>query len=81
MFNLVPDAIIAIRFREPFLVFGTVFLRSVDMKSALRFTLVMGFVAWMGCQSATESPRSDAGGAAEATSEFTLVSLKVPNMH
>jgi hypothetical protein len=81
MFNLVPDAIIAIRFRVLFLVFGTVFWRSVHMKNALRFMLVTGLVAWVGCQSATDSPRSDAGGAAEATSEFTLVSLKVPNMH
>jgi hypothetical protein len=45
--------------------------------------LVSGLAAtWIGCQSATESTALTAGSSASdsATSEFALVSLKVPNM-
>ena len=53
------------------------------MKRVFSVVLVAGLAAaWVGCQPATESTTPPAGGGASdsVTSEFTLVSLKVPNM-
>ena len=59
------------------------------MKNGLQLLLVVCLTAtWIGCQSATEPPTRDAqatsgvtsGTNETASSELTLVSLKVPNM-
>jgi hypothetical protein len=53
------------------------------MKRVLSVVLVSGLAAtWVGCQSEAESTAPPAGSKTSdtSTSEFTLVSLKVPNM-
>ena len=53
------------------------------MKRVSSMVLALGLATtWIGCQSETESTVPSAGSSARdsATSEFTLVSLKVPNM-
>ena len=53
------------------------------MKRVFSVVLVSGLAAsWVGCQPATETtaPSSDSIASDSVTSEFTLVTLKVPNM-
>ncbi len=53
------------------------------MKRVFSVVLASGLAAtWIGCESATESiaPTTGSSSSDSATSEFTLVSLELPNM-